>query len=56
MVFCFQNYFDQLLGGKKKYSCDQEKPLKFKDESQEFTKIWRSLKQFIRTVKGQYNF
>ena len=29
---------------------------KFEAEGREFAKILRSLEQFIRTVKGQYNF
>ena len=42
---------------RKKYSCDQEKLLKFEAEGQEFTKLLRSLGQFIQTaVKGQNNF
>ena len=35
---------------------DREKLLKFEVEGQEFAKVLRSLKQFIITVKGQYNF
>ena len=30
--------------------------LKFEAEGREFTKILRSLEQFIQTVKGQNNF
>ena len=41
---------------KKKYSCDQEKLLKFEAEGREFGKILRSLEQFIKTMKGQNNF
>ena len=37
-------------------SCDQEELLKFYAEGREFTKILRSLEQFIWIVKGQYNF
>ena len=33
-----------------------EKNLKFKAEGQEFAKFFRSLEQFIQTVKGQNNF
>ena len=36
-------------------SCDQEKLLKFEAEGREFSKILRSLEQFIQTVKGQNN-
>ena len=46
MVFCYQNCSDPLW----------EKLLKFEAEGQEFSKILRSLKQFIQTVKGQNNF
>ena len=50
LVFCFQNCSDLC-------SSDWEKLLKFKVEGQELTKILRSqFRQFIRTVKGQYNF
>ena len=35
---------------------DREKLLKFEGGGQEFAKIFRSLKQFIQTVKGQNNF
>ena len=41
---------------KKNCSSDREKPLKFETEGQEFAKFWRSLEQFIQTVKGQNNF
>ena len=34
----------------------REKHLKFEAESREFSKILRSLEQFIQTVKGQNNF
>ena len=40
----------------KNSSSDREKLLKFEAEGQEFTKILRSLEQFIQTVKGQNNF
>ena len=40
---------------RKKYSIDQEKLLKFKAEGREFANIWRLLKQFIQTAKGQKN-
>ena len=45
MVFCYQNC-----------SSDREKLLKFEAEGREFSKILRSLEQFIQTVKGQNNF
>ena len=35
---------------------DREKLLKFKAEGREFSKILRSLEQFIQTVKGQKGF
>ena len=41
---------------KKKCSSDREKLLKFEAEGREFSKILRSLEQFIQTVKGQNNF
>ena len=41
---------------RKNCSSDREKLLKFEAESQEFSKILRSLEQFIQTVKGQNNF
>ena len=37
-------------------SSDREFFLKFKAEGREFSKILRSLEQFIETVKGQNNF
>ena len=37
-------------------SSDREKLLKFEAEGQEFSKVLRSLEQFIQTVKGQNNF
>ena len=37
-------------------SRDKEKLLKVEAECQEFAKNLRSLEQFIRAVKGQYNF
>ena len=40
----------------KNCSSDREKLLKFEAESREFSKILRSLEQFIQTVKGQNNF
>ena len=41
---------------RKKNSSDQEKLLKFEAEGREFSKILRSVEQFIQTVKGQNNF
>ena len=41
---------------RKKYSSDQEKLWKFEAEGQEFSKILRSLEQFIQKVKGRNNF
>ena len=41
---------------RKNCSSDQDKLLKFKAEGREFAKNWRSLEQFIQTVKGQNNF
>ena len=40
----------------KKRSSDREKHFKFETEGREFAKILRSLKQFIRTLKGKNNF
>ena len=40
---------------RKKCSSDQEKLLKFEDEGREFAKIFRSLEQFVQTVKGENN-
>ena len=41
---------------RKNCSSDWEKLLKFEAEGREFSKILRSLEQFIQTVKGQNNF
>ena len=41
---------------RKNCSSDREKLLKFEAEGREFATFLRSLKQFIRTVKGQNNF
>ena len=43
---------------RKSCSIDQEKLLKFEAEAegQEFSKVLRSLEQFIQTVKGQNYF
>ena len=41
---------------RKEFSSDREKLLKFEAESREFSKLLRSLEQFIQTVKGQNNF
>ena len=35
---------------------DRERLLKFKAAGREFSKILRSLEQFVQTVKGQNNF
>ena len=40
---------------RKSCSSDREKLLKFEAEGREFAKFWRSLEQFIQTVKGQNN-
>jgi hypothetical protein len=40
----------------KKSSSDREKLVKFEAESREFSKMFRSLEQFIQTVKSQNNF
>ena len=40
----------------KNCSSDGEKHLKFEAEGREFAKIFRSLEQFIKTVKGQNIF
>ena len=41
---------------RKNCSSDREKLLKFEAEGREFAKKFRSLDQFIQTVKGQDNF
>ena len=41
---------------RKNCSSDREKLLKFETEGKEFSKILRSLEQFVQTVKGQNNF
>ena len=48
MVFCFQNCSDLL--NEKKCSSDREKLLKFEAKGREFSKILRSLEQFIQTM------
>ena len=40
---------------RKNCSSDREKLLKFEAEGREFAKNFRSLEQFIQTVKGQNN-
>ena len=55
MVFCYQNCSD-LCTVTKNCSSDREKLLKFEAEGREFAKFFRSLEQFIQTVKGQNNF
>ena len=47
--------FNTLFIRKQNCSSDREKLLKFKAEGREFSKILRSLDQFIHTVKGQNN-
>ena len=42
--------------GRKNCSSDREKLLKFEAEGREFTKILRSLEQFIPAVKDKNNF
>ena len=41
---------------RKNCSSDREKLLKFEAEVRELTKFFKSLEQFIRTVKGENNF
>ena len=41
---------------RKNCSSDRDRILKFKAEGREFSKILRSLEQFIQTVQGQNNF
>ena len=41
---------------RKNCSSEREKLLKFEAEGREFSKILRSLEQFIQTVKGQNYF
>ena len=41
---------------RKNCSSNQENVLKFEAEGREFTKKFRSLEQFVQTVKGQNNF
>ena len=41
---------------KKKCSSDEKKLLKLEAEGQDFANFFRSLEQFIQTVKGQNNF
>ena len=51
LVFCYKNCSDLLL--EKFVLVIEKKLLKFKAEGREFSKILRSLEQFIQTVKGQ---
>ena len=51
MVFCSKI----VLTYCENCSSDREKLLKFEAETREFSKILRSLEQFIQTVKGQTN-
>ena len=41
---------------RKNCSSDREKLLKLEAEGQKFANFFRSLQQFIQTVKGQNNF
>ena len=41
---------------RKNCSSDPQKLLNLEGEGREFSKILRSLEQFIQTVKGQNNF
>ena len=41
---------------RKNCSSDREKLLKFEAKGREFSKVLRSLEQFIQTMKGQNNF
>ena len=41
---------------RKKYSCDEEKLLKFEGEGRESATFLRLLEQFVQTVKGQNKF
>ena len=54
MVFCYQNCSDLLW--EKIVLVIEKKLLKFKAEGRKFSKILRSLEQFIQAVKGQNNF
>jgi len=54
MVFCYQNCFELLR--EKNCLVIEKKLLKFKAKGQEFSKLLRSLEQFIQTVQGQNNF
>ena len=55
-IFLLNKRSQALNKSEKNGSSDREKLLKFEAEGQEFAKNLRSLEQFIRTVKGQYNF
>ena len=58
-LYLIQHQISMEFGSKidlLKCSNDQEKLLKFEVEGREFTKIWKSLEQFMKFVKGQYNF
>ena len=54
MVFCFQNCFD-LLWWKKMFWWSR-KYLTFETEGRKSAKTFRSLEQFIRTMKSQMDF
>ena len=49
MVFCFKNCSDLLW--EKNCFIEREKLLKFEAEGREFSKILKSLEEFIQTVK-----
>ena len=54
---CYVIFLPKLFWSTERKNCssDLEKLLKFKTEGREFSKILRSLEQFIQTVKGQNN-
>ena len=49
-------YRNGILLPKFFWPTDREKLLKFEAEGREFANIFRSLEQFVRTVKGHNNF
>ena len=54
MVFCYQNSSEPTV--RKRCSSNRENLWKFEAEGQEFSKILRSLEQFVQTAKGHNNF
>ena len=52
----YDNYKHLQCTVRKDCSGDCEKLLNFKAEDREFAKYFRSLEQFIQTVKGMNNF